>query len=159
MIYHCTDPDCTCVVEQAERPECCPQCGKTMEAIREDALTGQQWTVLGTWWIEGPVRDEARAYACFRQAAGKGEPCGISDLGWCLENGIGAAADPRMAAWLYEEAAELDYVPAMCNFGWCLQNGVGGPWNGTGPPPSGPSPGPRSCCPAVTTRGTAWRRT
>ena len=125
MIYRCTDPECSCVLEQAERPECCPDCGHTMEPAAEAALTGKDWTQLGNWWIEGPRRSDLRAYACFRRAAGMGDPCGISNLGWCLENGVGVEADLRQAAWLYEQAAELDHVPAMCNFGWCLQNGAG----------------------------------
>ena len=125
MIYRCTQEECPCIVEQEERPECCPDCGHTMEPAEEAQLSGREWALLGSYWIEGPARDEARALACFRHSAGMGEACGISNLGWCMENGVGIQADPRQAAWLYEQAALLDYVPAMCNFGFCLQQGIG----------------------------------
>ena len=113
------------VLEQEENSAVCPECGHPMGAVPEAALTGKDWAMLGSWWIEGPRRDETQAYACFRRSAQVGDPCGISNLGWCLENGIGVEADPRQAVWLYEQAALLDYVPAMCNFGFCLQNGIG----------------------------------
>ena len=126
MIYRCTQEECPCIVEQEERPECCPDCGHTMEPAEEAQLSGREWALRGSYWAEySAVRDEARVLSCFRRSAGMGDACGISNLGWCMENGVGFQADPRQAAWLYEQAALLDYVPAMCNFGFCLQQGIG----------------------------------
>ena len=127
MIYRCTNPECTCMVEEDRRPECCPACGRTMLPAEEGTLTGEEWTILGAFWAEQGECGGARTLECFRRAAALGDPAGISNLGWCMENGVGIAADPRQAVWLYRQAAELNYPPAMCNLGYCLQEGIGTP--------------------------------
>ena len=101
MIYRCTNPDCPCVIEQETRPACCPECGRTMAPVEEEALDGQQWVALGSFWAERGESGGARALTCFRRAAALGNVPGISNLGWCMENGVGTEADPRQAVWLY----------------------------------------------------------
>ena len=44
---------------------------------------------------------ETDALACYQRAAALGDPLGLTNLGWCLEAGIGVEADPKQAVLLY----------------------------------------------------------
>ena len=68
-----------------------------------------------------------RALAAFRKAAELGSGWGVSNLGWCMERGVGTEADPRQAVWLYAQAVELGYAAALCSLGVCYEQGVGVP--------------------------------
>ena len=50
---------------------------------------------------------------------------GVTNLGWCLEAGIGVPAVPRQAVVLYAQAAARDYMPALTNLGYCYAHGIG----------------------------------
>jgi TPR repeat protein len=43
------------------------------------------------------------------------EPHAVEALAWCALNGLGMAADPVRAFWLYEEAADLGIPTARAN--------------------------------------------
>ena len=103
----------------------CPFCGGEATTMREEELTGKEWTELGVSWLELEPPQDAAGLKCFRKAALLGDPWGICNLGWCMEEGIGTEADPRQAVWLYRQAAELGYTPALCHLGVCLETGNG----------------------------------
>ena len=124
MIYRCTERDCEFIAQQQHRPDCCPRCGGMVRAVKEKEMTGQDWTLLGLYWLK-KLAGESRAVACFQKAAMEGDAWGICNLGWCNEKGIGLPADPKDALWLYEQAAGMGYAPAWCNLGVCYQEGIG----------------------------------
>ena len=101
--YRCENPDCGFLAE--EEPDVCPQCGGTFFlSVDEEELTGPDWVQLGNRAV-----DEERptdALACYQQAAALDDMLGVTNLGWCLEAGIGVPADPRQAVVLYAQAAE-----------------------------------------------------
>ena len=126
MIYKCTNPSCGNLGEGDGLPASCPECGSPVKEIREEEMSGRDWSQLGGFWTRR--RDnEKRILACYRRAAAMGDVWGICNLGWCMEAGIGTEADPKQAVWLYEQAAETGYVPALCNLGVCYQEGIGVP--------------------------------
>ena len=89
----------------------------------EEELTGPDWVQLGNRAV-----DEERptdALACYQQAAALDDMLGVTNLGWCLEAGIGVPADPRQAVVLYAQAAARDYMPALTNLGYCYAHGIG----------------------------------
>ena len=102
--YRCENPDCGFLAE--EEPDVCPQCGGTFFlSVDEEELTGPDWVQLGNRAV-----DEERptdALACYQQAAALDDMLGVTNLGWCLEAGIGVPADPRQAVVLYAQAAAL----------------------------------------------------
>ena len=103
--YRCENPDCGFLAE--EEPDVCPQCGGTFFlSVDEEELTGPDWVQLGNRAV-----DEERptdALACYQQAAALDDMLGVTNLGWCLEAGIGVPADPRQAVVLYAQAAARD---------------------------------------------------
>lgn len=120
--YRCENPDCGFLAE--EEPDVCPQCGGTFFlSVDEEELTGPDWVQLGNRAV-----DEERptdALACYQQAAALDDMLGVTNLGWCLEAGIGVPADPRQAVVLYAQAAARDYMPALTNLGYCYAHGIG----------------------------------
>ena len=105
--YRCENPDCGFLAE--EEPDVCPQCGGTFFlSVDEEELTGPDWVQLGNRAV-----DEERptdALACYQQAAALDDMLGVTNLGWCLEAGIGVPADPRQAVVLYAQAAARDLL-------------------------------------------------
>ena len=126
MIYKCTNPSCGNLGEGDGLPASCPECGSPVKEIREEEMSGRDWSQLGGFWTRRR-NNEKRILACYRRAAAMGDVWGICNLGWCMEAGIGTEADPKQAVWLYEQAAETGYVPALCNLGVCYQEGIGVP--------------------------------
>jgi len=60
----------------------------------------------------GVEKDEARAIALYREAAGKGDADAMFNLGILLEDGRGARADVAEAFRLYRAAAEKGHEGA-----------------------------------------------
>ena len=120
--YRCENPDCGFLAE--EEPDVCPHCGGTFfQPVDEEELTGPDWVQLGNRAVdEGRHTD---ALACYQQAAALDDVLGVTNLGWCLEAGIGVEADPRQAVVLYAQAAARDYMPALTNLGYCYAHGIG----------------------------------
>ena len=121
--YRCENPDCGFLAE--EEPDVCPRCGGTffLSAGRGGAdggPTGCSWAT-GPWTRSGTTD----ALACYQRAAALDDMLGLTNLGWCLEAGIGVAADPRQAVVLYAQAAARDYMPALTNLGYCYAHGIG----------------------------------
>lgn len=89
--YRCENPDCGFLAE--EEPDVCPQCGGTFFlSVDEEELTGPDWVQLGNRAV-----DEERptdALACYQQAAALDDMLGVTNLGWCLEAGIGVPGRP-----------------------------------------------------------------
>ena len=119
--YRCENPDCGFLAE--EEPDVCPHCGGTFfQSVDEEELTGPDWVQLGNRAVdEGRHTD---ALACYQQAAALDDVLGVTNLGWCLEAGIGVEADPRQAVVLYAQAAARDYMPALTNLGYCYAHGI-----------------------------------
>ena len=120
--YRCDNPDCGFLTE--EEPDVCPWCGGTFfQPVDEEEFTGSDWVQMGNRAV-----DEDRdtdALACYQRAAAMGDVLGLTNLGWCLEAGVGVEADPRQAAVLYAQAAARDYIPALTNLGYCYSRGLG----------------------------------
>ena len=127
MIFACTDPACRYMAEgeSGEYPVC-PKCGGLMLNVPEEKLTGEQWADLGVFWSRQEEEDTGgRSLYCFQKATEAGNACGMTNLAIYQENGWGLEKDLSTAAWLYEQAAELGYVPAFYQLGRCFQYGLG----------------------------------
>ena len=65
----------------------CPLCGgRFFFSLPEEELTAANWN-----WLGSRAVDEQRsvdALACYQRAAALGDPQGITNLGWCMEQGI-----------------------------------------------------------------------
>ena len=120
--YRCENPDCGYLAEQ--EPDACPCCGGVFFLrVDEEDLAGSDWVQLGNRAV-----DEERgtdALACYQRAAAMDDVLGLTNLGWCLEAGVGVEADPRQAVVLYAQAASREYMPALTNLGYCYAHGVG----------------------------------
>ena len=100
--YRCENPDCGFLAE--EEPDVCPHCGGTFFlSVDEEELTGSDWVQLGNRAVDEERNTDA--LACYQQAAAAGDALGLTNLGWCLEAGVGVEADPRQAVVLYAQAA------------------------------------------------------
>ena len=121
--YRCENPDCGFVAEQ-EEPDVCPRCGGTFfVALNEEEMTAGDWVSMGNRAVD--EKRETDALACYQRAAALGDPLGLTNLGWCLEAGIGVEADPKQAVLLYAQAASQEYMPALTNLGYCYTYGIG----------------------------------
>ena len=120
--YRCENPNCGFLA--GEEPDVCPRCGGTFfTPLLEEDLTGGDWV-----WLGNQAVDEKRgtdALACYQHAAALGDDSGLTNLGWCLEAGVGLPADPKQAVVLYAQAAARDYLPALTNLGYCYTYGIG----------------------------------
>ena len=122
IFYRCENPDCGFVAEQ--EPDVCPRCGGTFFlAMEEEELSSGEWVSLGNQAVE-EYRD-TDALACYQRAAAMNDPLGLTNLGWCLEAGVGVPADPGQAVLLYAQAAAREYMPALTNLGYCYAYGIG----------------------------------
>ena len=113
MIFQCKNRKCGYVAEQETLPLCCPECGGAVRELREDRMNGRQWTRLGIFFLEKSSGQAKRAWECFRRAALLGDAWGVSNLGWCMEAGVGVEASPEEAVWLYRQAVEMGFTPAL----------------------------------------------
>ena len=151
--YRCENPDCGFTLEQ--EPDVCPHCGGTFfQRVDEEELTGSDWVALGGQAVDEKRDTDALAY--YQRAAALGDVQGLTNLGWCLEAGVGVEADPKQAVVLYAQAAAQDYVPALTNLGYCYT--WIRPWSATARARSRAFPGPSSCWGRHTGRARAWNR-
>src|SRR5699024_5334823 len=97
--------------------------GTFFQRVDEEEMTAGDWVSLGGQAVE--ENRDTDALACYQRAAALGDPNGLTNLGWCLEAGVGVEADPRQAVVLYAQAAAQDYVPALTNLGFCYTYGIG----------------------------------
>ena len=116
--YRCENPDCGFLAE--EEPDVCPQCGGTFFlSVDEEELTGPDWVQLGNRAV-----DEERptdALACYQQAAALDDMLGVTNLGWCLEAGIGVPADRHIpAAWEWSRATRRPPAGISPPRGWVI---------------------------------------
>ena len=120
--YRCENPDCGFLA--GEEPDICPRCGGTFfTPLLEEDLSGGDWVWLGNQAVD--EKRDTDALACYQRAAALGDDAGLTNLGWCLEAGIGVSADPKQAVVLYAQAAARDYLPALTNLGFCYTYGIG----------------------------------
>ena len=85
--YRCENPDCGFLAE--EEPDVCPHCGGTFFlSVDEEELTGSDWVQLGNRAVDEERNTDA--LACYQQAAAAGDVLGLTNLGWCLEAGVGS---------------------------------------------------------------------
>lgn len=125
MFYHCSSDKCNKIFEYANTPPLCPYCKHQLQSIDESELSGDDWCSLGVYWHDQEEDHAPKVIAYFRRAAALGSGWGVSNLAWCTEDGIGVARDMRQAFWLYKQAVELDYTPALCSLGVCYEQGNG----------------------------------
>ena len=69
--------------------------------------------------------DVCEAYALLENAAALGHADALSDLGYCLQKGIGCVQDHRAAARAYLGAVEAGSEAARINLAVCYMNGLG----------------------------------
>ena len=92
--YRCENPDCGYIAE--EEPDRCPRCGGTFFlSLTEEELSARDWVILGNLAADG--KRNLEALACYHRAAAMNDPMGLTNLGWCLEAGIGVEANPAQA--------------------------------------------------------------
>lgn len=73
--------------QQVKPDDLPPVQGAPFLSVDEEELTGPDWVQLGNRAV-----DEERptdALACYQQAAALDDMLGVTNLGWCLEAGIG----------------------------------------------------------------------
>ena len=70
----------------------------------------------------GNVRE---AFSLYENAAALGHAASLSNLGYCLQKGIGTPADPRAAARAYREAVAAGSEVARLNLAACYMSGNG----------------------------------
>ena len=70
-------------------------------ALNEEEMTAGDWVSMGNRAVD--EKRETDALACYQRAAALDDPLGLTNLGWCLEAGIGVEADPRQAVLLYAQ--------------------------------------------------------
>lgn len=70
----------------------------------------------------GNVRE---AFSLYENAAALGHAPSLSNLGYCLQKGIGCNADPRAAARAYREAVAAGSDAARLNLASCYLHGIG----------------------------------
>jgi TPR repeat protein len=58
---------------------------------------------------EGTALNEIEAFGCFKEAADKGNACGMRMLSYCYEKGIGTDEDIVQAEYWQKEAAGAGY--------------------------------------------------
>jgi len=101
--YRClTAPDAACEQEQRDHPQPppAPPARPTLDHVI------------------AKVRDKAVSpadMALLEKAAAANDPRAVEVLAWCRLNGIGGAADPVAAYWLYRQAASLGVANARRN--------------------------------------------
>lgn len=101
--YHClTTPDAGCEKDLRDqpRPPPPPPGGPTLEQVIAKVRAGN----LGPHEID-----------FLEKRAAANDPRAVEVLAWCKLNGIGMAADPLAAFWLYRQAAGLGVVNARQN--------------------------------------------
>ena len=118
MIYRCKNEDCPLSWIGTRLFPSVPICGEAAEARPEEALTGPGLDPSGH--PGGGTEAEGEALRCFRRAAELADPWGSATWAGVWRDGVGTPADPRQAVWLYQQAAELTYPPAMCQPGAAL---------------------------------------
>ena len=65
------------------------------------------------------------AFLLYQSAAALGHAASLSNLGYCLQKGIGCQSDPRAAARAYREAVAAGSEVARVNLAVCCINGLG----------------------------------
>jgi TPR repeat protein len=74
---------------------------------------------------KGVDKDYKRAFELSKKLAEGGHACGMNNLGFCYERGIGTEINKEIAFELYQKVAELGNSTGICNLGWCYYNGIG----------------------------------
>ena len=73
----------------------------------------------------GKKKDDAEAVRWYRQAADRGLPAAMTNLGWMYDTGRGVAKDDNEAVRWYRQAADKGDPVAMNNLGWMYAKGRG----------------------------------
>lgn len=102
---------------------------QALEDIRQAAEDGDANAVVQMgmnclYGIGGEAKDPGKAFRWFSQTA-PDDPAGLYWLGVCYDNGFGVGQDEDRACRLYQESAQQDYAPALCNLGVCYESGQG----------------------------------
>lgn len=102
---------------------------QALEDIRQAAEDGDANAVVQMgmnclYGIGGEAKDPGKAFRWFSQTA-PDDPAGLYWLGVCYDNGFGVEQDEDRACRLYQESAQQDYAPALCNLGVCYESGQG----------------------------------
>jgi hypothetical protein len=95
------------------------------------AEEGNVRAMIGLGYMSLSTADKTRfkpeqAFAMFTEAAGKGDPEAMFELGKLYEKGIGTDQDVAKALSLYEKAAELGFADAINDLGFLYYQGAGG---------------------------------
>ncbi len=76
--------------------------------------------------LRGRASNDVAAFEWFSKAAEAGNPRGLDNAAFLLENGRGTRRDPARARALYRQAADLGNPEAQSNLARCLHDGIGG---------------------------------
>ena len=107
--YRCENPNCRFVAE--EEPDVCPLCGGAFFlTLTEEELSAADWVMMGN--LATDQKRHLDALACYQRAAAMGDTMGLTNLGWCLEAGIGVEANPTQAVLLYAQAEGVSLLLA-----------------------------------------------
>ncbi|GES90995.1 kinase-like domain-containing protein [Rhizophagus clarus] len=71
-------------------------------------------------------KNNSLAFELSKKLAKEGYACGLNNLGYCYEAGIGASYFDDVEVFeLYQKAADLGNLDAINNLGWCYHEGFG----------------------------------
>lgn len=95
------------------------------------AEEGNVRAMLGLGYMSLSTNDKARfkpekAFAMFSEAAGKGDPEAMFELGKLYEKGIGTDQDIAKALALYQKSADLGFADAINDLGFLYYQGAAG---------------------------------
>ena len=101
---------------------------RTVEELRGKAEAGdpraQRALGLALHVGRGVAKDLIEAVSWYERSA-TSDPVAKVMLGICHESGLGVDEDPKLAAALYREAAELGNAKGQCYLARCLGHGIG----------------------------------
>lgn len=99
-----------------------------LASLAED---GNVRAMIGLGYMSLSTKDKTRfkpekAFAMFTEAAGKGDPEAMFELGKLYEKGIGTDQDVAKALSLYQKAADLGFADAINDLGFLYYQGASG---------------------------------
>ena len=99
--------------------------------LRSLAEDGNVRAMIGLGYMSLSTADKTRfnpenAFAMFTEAAAKGDPEAMFELGKLYEKGIGTGQDVKKALALYEKAADLGFGDAINDLGFLYYQGASG---------------------------------
>lgn len=115
------------LLDEGKRLEEDKQIAQAIEKYKQAADLGnaEAWNALGVVTMQDGDSKAPEAFGYFSKAADGGYPRGIYNLGFCYQDGVGAASDPSKAVGLFQKASDLGIPEAMVALASAYETGIG----------------------------------